>query len=154
MAEMGFEPIASDIFSRIRKPGNASHLARPAEGCPPQGIYKERLLQVLAGKLGWPVTILRKPWGPKAEFPQQSLTSRYLCLRINSTVDPWVPQESPSSLSLSSLICTMEPLQFPYLLKKADPLLKTQEDAPHFSPGVRPEARQEGKMPHLHTLYS
>lgn len=108
MAEMGFEPIASDIFSRIRKPGNASHLARPAEGCPPQGIYKERLLQVLAGKLGWPVTILRKPWGPKAEFPQQSLTSRYLCLRINSTVDPWVPQESPSSLSLSSLICTMD----------------------------------------------
>ena len=31
-----------------------------------------------------------------------------LCLRIKlSTIDPWVAQESPSSPSLSSLICTM-----------------------------------------------
>lgn len=81
MTETGFEPLSipvpmSSIILEIRKPGNVGHLARPAEGYPCQDSSKGRLLQVLAGKLEWPVTVPGKPWGPKAEFPQQNLPPR------------------------------------------------------------------------------
>lgn len=86
--------------------GNASHLARPAEDVSLRASVRRDSSRCWRGKLGWPVTIPRKPWGQRAKFPQQSLTSRHLCLRINSLLILG-SQERPSSLSLSSLICTM-----------------------------------------------
>lgn len=87
--EIVFEPISipaspmNSALSGIRKPGNACDLARLAEGNPPPYSCKGRLLQVLAGKLGWPVTVPGKPGGQRqnshsrAYYPGFSLSQAW-----------------------------------------------------------------------------
>lgn len=93
MVQTVVEPISipaspmSSTLSGIRKPGNAGHLARPAEGRPPRDSCKGRLLQVLAEKLEWPVTVPGKPKGRISTA--EPATQASLCLRLGlSTTDP------------------------------------------------------------------